>query len=228
MNRDVPIENDLYYHVYNRGNDRHKIFGDESDYIAFIRKLKSLAVKYAVEVPVYTLMPNHYHLIARQTQIEGRLLQRENVLEGDLLPRLSKMMGALATSAAKRYNLKYEHIGHLFQGPFRYKIIPENALWDIACYIHLNPVRAGFVKEPEKWVNSNFADFLGKRFPSAQTETRQKETFNSDWQGYADYVQEILQNGRAEKELWKRLLTHVEGFLQYQGETMPRNIKGNT
>ncbi len=29
MNREEHIEDGMYYHIYNCGNDRHKIFGDE-------------------------------------------------------------------------------------------------------------------------------------------------------------------------------------------------------
>jgi len=118
------------------------------------------------------------------------------------------MMGALATSAAKRYNLKYGHIGHLFQGPFRYKLLPEEALWDVACYIHLNPVRAGLVKQPAEWPYSNFADFVKVTFNDDETE--KKVTFN---QGYPAYVAEVLENDRAEKEYRKRVRLHIKGFL---------------
>jgi putative transposase len=66
MNREEKIENGLVYHVYNRGNNKNRIFGDDSDYFAFIVKMKSLAQKYFVAVLVYTLMPNHYHLLVVQ------------------------------------------------------------------------------------------------------------------------------------------------------------------
>jgi putative transposase len=195
MNRDEQIEDNLFYHVYNRGNDRERIFGDESDYAAFLKKLTSLAAQYNIAVPVYTLMPNHYHLIVQQ-QVGGSV---------------SKMMGALATSAAKRYNLKYGHIGHLFQGPFRYKPIGDDALWSVACYIHLNPVRARLVKLPQAWQYSNFGKLveLSKRFPSTMANPKQKETFYSVWQGYPEYVHGILRDDRQEKEFWAK----VKGYL---------------
>ncbi|HUL43386.1 MAG TPA: transposase [Bacteroidota bacterium] len=170
MNREEPVEDNRHYHVYNRGNDRDRIFGDESDYIAFIRKMKSLAASLQVDVPVYALMPNHYHMIALQ-HAGGNL---------------SKMMGALATSAAKRYNLKYRHIGHLFQGPFRYKPVPEKKLWSVACYIHLNPVTAKLVREPEEWEFSNYADYAEGLLPLS------KDGAEGDllqvWEGYAGYA----------------------------------------
>ncbi len=113
MEQDDPIQDNLFFHIYNRGNDRERIFRVERDYLAFIGKMKSLAARHMIEVPVCTLMPNHYHFPALQKP------------KGDL----PKMMGALATSTAKRFNLKYGHIGHLFQGPYRHRFVDEGVLW---------------------------------------------------------------------------------------------------
>ena len=179
MDRKEGIEDGQLYHVYNRGNDRSLIFGDKSDYGAFITKLKSLAVKHMVDVIVFTLMPNHYHLIVLQKPSGS----------------LSSMMAALATSAATRFNLKYGHIGHLFQGPFKYKPVSEEALWYVACYVHLNPVRAGLVDRPDEWEFSNFAECLPR------------------WRGYIEYVMEVLSDEKVEKALRNRLQTHIKGFL---------------
>jgi len=201
MNRNEPIEDNVLYHVYNRGNDRLPIFGDNLDHRSFLKKTKSLSERYSVDVPIYTLMPNHYHLITRQNRGGN----------------LSDMMGALATSAAKRYNLKYGHVGHLFQGPFRYKPIDEDALWDVACYIHLNPVRAGLVQRPEDWEFSNFAEIKASQMKVtfSQAEPEKKVTFTPDWRGYANYVAEILSNEEADKEFRKGMETQVEGYLHH-------------
>lgn len=176
MNRPKPIHDHAYYHVYNRGNDRRVIFRKDSDYKVFLEKMKELAGRYTVSLPVHTLMPNHYHLIAIQSSAGS----------------LSAMMGALATSTAKRYNLKYGHTGHVFQGPFRYEPISEETLWNVACYIHLNPVRAGFVRDPEDWEFSNFAEmresmsgakgFLHQRSIGVEGNLLQV------WRGYPEYV----------------------------------------
>ncbi len=205
MNRNEPIQDNLSYHVYNRGNDRAQIFGDESDYLNFIEKMHSLAERCSVFVNAYALMPNHYHLLASQNGGGS----------------LSKMMGALATSAAKRYNLKYGHIGHLFQGPFRYKPVADESLWYLACYIHLNPVRAGFVKDPKEWPFSNFAA-LCKRSPSSRAKgylqlnakTSAKVTFDSVWEGYEKYVYDVLNDEQMERELWVK----VKGYLEAKDE----------
>jgi REP element-mobilizing transposase RayT len=142
MDRLIPIVSDERYHVYSRGNDRHTLFHDVADYRAFQAKMEQLCSKHNVERVAYVLMPNHFHTI---------LIQRPG---GDL-PR---MMDALGTSYAKRYNLRHNHTGHVFEGRYRYAHIPsEEALLNVARYVHLNPVRAGLVARPEDW---EFSDFL--------------------------------------------------------------------
>lgn len=203
MNRHVRIDDDLYYHVYNRGNDRRRIFGDASDYKTFVEKMKVLAKRYLVEVAAYTLMPNHYHLVVRQ-HADGSV---------------SRMMGALATSTAKRHNLKYKRVGHLFQGPFRYKPVSEGTLWYVTCYVHLNPVHAGLVTMPEDWRYSNFAEvaegFLHPR-------TSQDEANLQLWNGYVQYVRDVIKNEQMQRELRKILTSHAEGFLPSEGFLHPR------
>ncbi len=203
MEQDDPIQNGLFYHIYNRGNDRGRIFKDDRDYLAFIGKMKSLATQRRIEVPVYTLMPNHYHFIARQDP------------EGDL----PGMMGALATSTAKRYNLKYSHIGHLFQGPYRRRFVDEDVLWYVACYIHLNPVRARLVKDPAEWEFSNFGAFeagepeldsraLARDYLQpwiAEEEGNLERSIPGLWHGYAAYVRQVLTDEREQKEWEARL-----------------------
>jgi len=144
MNRSEPIIQNEFYHVYNRGNRRQPVFRDERDYRAFLTKLAEGAAKHGVILGPYCLMPNHYHLILQPTP-------------GGSLPML---MAAVATSAAKRYNLKYGEVGHLFQGPYKYKHVARESLAVVARYIHLNPVSAGLVKRPEDWPYSDFRSLV--------------------------------------------------------------------
>jgi REP element-mobilizing transposase RayT len=103
------------------------------------------ARKHRVTLLAYALMPNHYHMLAVQQP------------DGDI----SAMMEALGTSTAKRFNAKYGHVGHLFQGPYQYRRAPTTGTVPlIARYIHLNPIRARLVKAPEDWRWSDFRRHL--------------------------------------------------------------------
>ncbi len=141
MNRTGHIVPNEPYHVYNRGNNKQRIFHEQSDYSAFLKKLDQVAMKYGISIVTYVLMPNHYHLLIVQRSGAG----------------LPVMMEALGTSVAKRYNLKYGHVGHLFQGPYKYTFVPTtDGLAEVARYIHLNPVRASVAKSPEVWPYSSY------------------------------------------------------------------------
>lgn len=184
MNRVAPVYDNAFYHVYNRGNRKQPIFGDRSDYLSCIDKLRSGCERYQVRIDVFCLMPNHFHLIAMQ-------------LAGGSIPRF---MDSVETSAAKRYNLKYDKVGHLFQGRYRYsQISSDYSILNVARYIHLNPVEAKLVSSPEKWPYSDFRDFIA----AARKEASAPSPPVIDWKKYpsvfpstkTDYVQSV----------WKRL-----------------------
>ena len=125
-----------YYHVYNRGAGKQKIFLDSSDK----RKFMSLFTrhllpsdddeedeypKYDVEIVAFCLMGNHFHLLLYQ--------------ETDPLA-ISGLMKSVATAYTMYFNRKYKSSGHLFQGPFRAsRINNDTYLAHISRYIHLNP-----------------------------------------------------------------------------------------
>ena len=141
MNRKEPIIDGDYYHVYNRGNDQREIFRTPGDYAFFLSRLRAYLPRYKVHAVVYALLPNHYHTILMQE------------VDGDL----PSMMGTLATSYVRRFNLRYSRTGHLFEGPYKYKRISSSEyLMHLARYVHLNPVFAGLVRLPENWPWSNY------------------------------------------------------------------------
>jgi putative transposase len=147
MNRNKPIFDGKYYHVYNRGNRKQKIFGDRSDYLSCIKKFRAASAVYKVRVVVYTLMPNHFHFVL--VQKEGGSIRR--------------FMNSMGTSVAKRFDLKYGQVGHLFQSRYRYNEIESaESLLVVARYIHLNPVVAGLVRNPEDWPYSDFVSWVSR------------------------------------------------------------------
>ena len=75
-------------------------------------------------------MPNHYHLLVRTGNRP-----------------LSGNMRSLMTGYAGYYNRRYKRHGHLFQNRFKSVICEEDSyLLELVRYLHLNPLRAGIVK----------------------------------------------------------------------------------
>jgi len=132
--RKPQIVSNLMYHVYNRGVSKQKIFIEDADYRFFMYKIELLKKKYFVKTVIYCLMPNHYHMVLYTT---------EKAIS------IPKFMKALQLSFAHRFNKKYTHSGHVFQGRFHNKQV--NNLEKIIEYIKQNPVKEGYVKRFENW-----------------------------------------------------------------------------
>ena len=133
-----------FYHIYNRGNNYQNIFIEERNYKFFINKLFYFFHNKASLIS-YCLMPNHYHLLVKMN-------------DNDQLP---KIMQRLSTSYTKSINKAYNRVGHLFQGRYKSKLIPNNDyLLHLSRYIHLNPVKAKLVSKPENWKYSSYNDYV--------------------------------------------------------------------
>ena len=119
------------HHVIGRGIDGIEIFGDKKDRLDFIDRLKKLCESEAIIIYAWALMRNHYHLLIRTGKIS-----------------LSNSMRKLLTGYVVNYNRRHKRYGHLFQN--RYKSIlceDDPYLLELTRYIHLNPLRAGIVKD---------------------------------------------------------------------------------
>jgi hypothetical protein len=100
-------------------------------------------------------MGNHYHLLLETPA-------------GNLSQIMRHINGAYTTY----FNIKWKRTGHLFQG--RYKAILVEAdqyATELSRYIHLNPVRAGIVDTPEKYLWSSYRSYIGQNPPPAWLKT---------------------------------------------------------
>jgi len=144
--RKVSFVSGEYYHIYNRGNSKQKIFHDKEDYLYFIKLLYILNQKdnkqvrdyiYNIFIPrtdnsplaaigAYVLMPNHFHILI--TPIE----------DGNI----SKYMQKICTGYVMYYNQKYKRSGGLFEGKFKSQHSDNDKyLKYLFSYIHLNPIK---------------------------------------------------------------------------------------
>jgi putative transposase len=140
----AEVEGGLY-HVITRGNNRRQIFNSPADYEKFLSLLAVQKNKLPFFLYAYCLMTNHVHLLLeRQASAVDRIMHR------------------LLTGYAHYYNRRHRRVGHLLQG--RHKAIlcqSERYLSELVRYIHLNPVRAGMVNQPEDYQYSSHRAYLG-------------------------------------------------------------------
>jgi len=183
MTRLVQFTPGEYFHIYNRGTNKMKIFLSDYDYSRF-QKLLYLAnsketVKFSdlnpkspypvwtqkrgetlVDIGAYSLMPNHFHILIRSKNEKdtGLFLQR------------------ILLSHSKYFNIKNERSGTLFQGKSKAEHINKDTyLKYIYTYIHLNIIKliqsdwkeVGIknIKKAKEYLKnykySSFIDYLG-------------------------------------------------------------------
>ena len=145
--RRTPFQSGNFYHIYNRGNNRQNIFFERDNYLHFLHLMREYLAGNGVDILAYCLMPNHYHFLVH--------LQDEN---------LSGAMHRLSVAYTKGINKRFNRSGSLFQGRFQsIHVNDPDYLIHLSRYIHLNPVKAGFVEQAEEWEFSSYSEYAGLR-----------------------------------------------------------------
>ncbi len=157
--RNLVFAENEYYHFYNRGNNRERIFCDRENYLFFLQRVRDYLLP-CLDIIAYCLMPNHYHLLVRIN-----VSKTSEVLEtSEVSAIVSNAMKLFSISYTKAMNKKYNRVGSLFQGAFQAKYIgADNYLLHLSRYIHINPVVANLVKRPEDWEFSSYCAYIGTR-----------------------------------------------------------------
>jgi putative transposase len=121
------------HHVMGRGIERNNIFRSAADRKDFLERLASLTEDNGMAVYAWVFMRNHFHLLCKTKQRP-----------------LSSSMRRLLTGYVVNFNKRHKRHGYLFQNRYKSIICQEDAYFtELVRYIHLNPIRAGIVKDVE-------------------------------------------------------------------------------
>ncbi len=173
MSRKITFAQNEFYHIYNRGTEKRKIFMDKADYERFLALLYLCNSKETVHLSIqgstlkerlslersnplvdicaYCLMPNHFHLLIREKTKNG----------------ISQFVHKVTTGYTMYFNKRNQRNGTLFQGRFKATHVKNDRyLKYLISYIHLNPVK---IIEPE-WKengikNKNKANHFLENYP---------------------------------------------------------------
>lgn len=147
------------YHVYNRGIDKRDIFVEEEDYKKFLSIIRNRLNKKPedrdnpqsvseelygkIKIIAYCLIPNHFHILFRQTS------QRT----------IERFMRSILIRYGMYYNKKYMKSGKLMQGIYKATSVNgPNDLKRVARYIHRNPKDYGLMLDEYKW--SSYREYV--------------------------------------------------------------------
>lgn len=198
--RQIPFINQSFYHIFNRGNNKQDIFLNERDYQRFLETLfyyqfigpkprfsthKRFKIKdfsknpKIVEVICCCLMPNHFHLLLKQTMENG----------------IFEYMSKILNSYTKYFNTKHGRSGRLMGSEFKSVYIDtDEQLLHVSRYIHLNPYVSNVIKDLKLFPYSSYITFIGlEKNPlyvtepilDFFTEENTYEKFVTDHQDYA-------------------------------------------
>ena len=156
-----------FYHIFNRGAHKNKVFLNKEDYQTFTDILsyyinyptakfysyKHLTPNPYIKVPnlyidsvrlvAYCLMPNHFHLLLKQTP------------KADIQTNITNLMRRLTITYSMYFQNKYQHDGSLFQGKYKSVTVDSNQqLLYLSKYIHLNPQ-----KLTNKLINYSYSSY---------------------------------------------------------------------
>jgi putative transposase len=138
------------FHIYNRGVNRGRIFFSDADYRLFLNRIPECLEGIGLVILSYSLMPSHYHFEARQDEPYAMGVFVKRVCDGYV----------------KMVNFVQGRVGHLFQGRYQPKWVKSPAgIVYLSRYIHMNPVNAGLVKDPNDWEFSSCREYCGLTKP---------------------------------------------------------------
>lgn len=138
-----------YYHVMHRGAGRRDIFCHPRDGELFLELLDEIHRRFQFHILAFSLMRNHYHLVLSTP-----------------LGNVSRGMRHLNGVYTLRWNRQHKTDGPLFRGRFKAILIEkEDYLAEVIRYVHLNPVRARVVRDPEEHPWTSHRGYLARKNP---------------------------------------------------------------
>ena len=142
----MTFHEDNLYHVYNRGNNRQRLYFSRANYLFFLHKIRAY-IRPHCEILAYCLMPNHFHFLILATESTVKT-KRVGELEKNVL---SEGFKTALSSYTQAINLQGGRTGSLFTQNTK-AIELSTPGYDITCfrYIHQNAVLAGLVQRLEE------------------------------------------------------------------------------
>ncbi|MFA5834916.1 MAG: transposase [Bacteroidota bacterium] len=177
-----------YYHLYNRTNNKEKLFPQEENHLFFLLKFQTYLSLHC-SVIAYCLMPTHFHFLIR--------------IESNDTLQISKSIGVVLRSYTRAINKRFDRNGNLFQQNTKAKeITDERYLFILLNYIHQNPLRARLVTRLEDWKYSSYRMLIDS---SAMTDshgvTVDKKFYGEYFKtsnDFKQYSEELVQSVRSE------------------------------
>ena len=185
----TPILGGSYYHLFNRGVNKQKIFYNNENYEYFLRLLNKFLYDY-VHFLAYSLLSNHFHLILKikeevdlnNIDLKGNhSFNKENSSLNQIINNENEI-GKLVVRQLKRLFITYsmainnqeKRTGNLFDPKFkRLEITNQDYLEYAIFYTHYNPEKHGITNDFKDYRYSSYKAILS----SSETKIDRKLVF---------------------------------------------------
>jgi putative transposase len=170
-----------YYHLYNRGVEKRKIFMDKQDYAVFLAYLKDYLLPKNTESLNKIISDPKTSWKEKDNAL--KLLKLNNfssdisLLSYCLMPNhfhffikqanensIAKFMNSLCTRYTMYFNKKYKRVGYLYQGVYKAVLVTnEKQFIYLSRYIHKQALKIASQSLALRKQPSSYDDYLGLR-----------------------------------------------------------------
>lgn len=181
----IPLLADNFYHLFNRAVGSEKLFRSTANYLYFLKKLKQHILPVA-DLFAYSLIPNHFHLLARiksenelLTFFEVKKSKRFNPCENYLPDFVMEQFSNWLNGYTKAFNRMYDRKGSLFIDYLkRSEAKQDSSITSFIFYIHKNAVHHGLALKIGEWPFDSYNSLLSNK-PTALKRNEVIEWFGS-------------------------------------------------
>lgn len=186
----ADFEEDEIYHVYNRTNNKEKLFLTDENRFFFLKRYKEIVAPFA-DTYCWNLLPNHFHFLIKiksEQLVIGYLQSKPKeaitATEKKFLAKVANLLkdgnpgtpeitfSELIEQTFKRFfqsyalafNKQHHRQGNLFYKPFKRIRIENDAQFTMALiYIHTNAAKHGLVKDFTTYMWSSWHSIISNQ-----------------------------------------------------------------
>lgn len=162
-----PLLPNHTYHLFSRAVGNERLFRNHDNYLFFLKKLRQ-HTSFVCKLYCYTLLPNHFHLLAKIENEERIIKHFEEVKKVSFHPFqhnishfIMERFSNFLNCYAKSFNKVNWRKGSLFMNYMKRSVVNQsddltNYIW----YIHKNAVHHRLTREVGKWRYDSYQSLI--------------------------------------------------------------------
>jgi putative transposase len=171
----ADFEENGMYHIYNRTNNKERLFLNEENKRFFLQRYKEM-ISPVADTYAWNLLPNHFHLVIKlksaatiadylqhkkPLSATEKKYQAGNSSFGELIEHYFKRF---FQSYSLSFNAVHHRSGNLFYKPFKRVAINKASQLTMAIvYVHANAAKHGLTKDFTNWKWSSWHSILSDK-----------------------------------------------------------------